>query len=740
MVNSIGHILLAGGALLADSLQPESTVSLEEVNVLAVKQEARLREDAVSSTVLAGSKLFNRNVVALKGISEMVPNLFMPDYGSRVTSSIFVRGIGARMENPAVGMNIDNIPVLNKNGYDFDMADIASVEMLRGPQSTLYGRNTMGGLINITTISPMRWQGWRIMAEGGSGGSYKASVGNYRKLSERTGFSVAGNLNHVDGFYRNSYNNRLTESENGGGVKFKLYHRPTERHYFQNVASVSVVDQNGYPYESVESGEISYNDPCFYRRLLVSDGLTANYRGEGFNLTTVSSLQYLNDNLTLDQDFKPIPYFTLSQRQKEFSGTQDVVVKGSGFEGRYDWLGGAFLFARHMEMRAPVTFKDKGISDMIESHRNEMNPYYPIRWDSREFLLNSDFRIPTWGVALYHESKYRTGNWKFTAGMRVDYESSTLKYHSYCDTGYEVYRKTEGDLLEPYTHIEINVNDKGNIRRGYFNWIPRVSALYDFSEFSGNIYGSISKGYKSGGFNTQLFSDVLRQRLMNIMGIGGTYDVNTVVGYRPEYSWNYELGSHLQFFERRLDLDLSLYLIDCRDQQITMFPGDKATGRIMANAGRSRSFGGEFSMRASPFSMLDLNMSYGYTNARFLKFNDGLEDYGGRYVPYAPRHTLFLQALGHFDFSSGILDRILIDCNLRGVGRIYWDEGNTLMQNPYALLGASISGEFGNTTLQLWGRNLMNESYYTFYFKSMGNEFLQRGKPASVGVTLRILL
>ena len=81
------------------------------------------------------------------------------------------------MDHPAVGLNVDNVPYLNKNAYDFDIADIESVEMLRGPQSTLYGRNTMGGLINVQTLSPMRWQGWRIMAEGGRGNDYRASVG-----------------------------------------------------------------------------------------------------------------------------------------------------------------------------------------------------------------------------------------------------------------------------------------------------------------------------------------------------------------------------------------------------------------------------------------------------------------------------------------------------------------------------------------------------------------------------------
>ena len=121
----------------------------------------------------------------MKGVSEIAPNFFMPDYGSRMTSSIYVRGIGARIDQSAVGLNIDNIPYLNKNGFDFDMLDVERIEVLRGPQSTLYGRNTIAGLINVYTLSPMSWQGVRIMAEGSVPAAGRAGIGIYQKLAPR---------------------------------------------------------------------------------------------------------------------------------------------------------------------------------------------------------------------------------------------------------------------------------------------------------------------------------------------------------------------------------------------------------------------------------------------------------------------------------------------------------------------------------------------------------------------------
>ena len=159
--------------------EPPDTLStaLDEISVTAVKQMSALRNDPTAVSILSGKELERLDIVSIKGISDVVPNFFMADYGSRITSSIYVRGIGARMDQPSVGLNVDNVPYLNKDAYDFDLADIASVEMLRGPQSTLYGRNTMAGVINVTTLSPMRYQGWRIMAQATSRLAFKGSAG-----------------------------------------------------------------------------------------------------------------------------------------------------------------------------------------------------------------------------------------------------------------------------------------------------------------------------------------------------------------------------------------------------------------------------------------------------------------------------------------------------------------------------------------------------------------------------------
>lgn len=714
------------------------TVFLQEVNVSAIKQDANLRTIGVASTIVDRKEAERLNIVSLKTVSDLVPNFYIPDYGSRITSSIYVRGIGARMDQPAVGLIVDNVPVLNKDAYDFDIADIAHVEMMRGPQSTLYGRNTMGGLINITTLSPLRYQGVRLFGEYGSGNSWKMEGSWYHKIGDNIGLSVIGQYQSTDGFYDNEYNGEKCDWEKmmSGRVKFEW--RISRRVSLFNTFSVSNLHQGGYPYEYVPTGTISYNDTCFYKRLNINDGLTIRWLHDKFTFSSISSVQYIDDNMTLDQDFRPIEYFTLTQAKKEWGITQDFVIKSTG-ESKYKWLVGAFAFYKNLDMSAPVIFKDYGISQLIEKHRNDANPTYPIYWNERTFPLNSDFVTKTFGVALYHESKLDLGNWHFTAGLRLDYESVMLDYRSYCDTGYTVYKQNDqtGDY-EFYRNTDIVIDERGNLNKSFLELLPKVSVVYDLPvENSANVYAAIAKGYKSGGFNTQMFSDFLQQRLMRMMGIGALYNIDDIVGYKPEESWNYELGAHLECAGGKVKTDLALFYIDCRNQQLTVFPDGTTTGRVMTNAGKTRSFGAEISVAYFPIMDLGLNFSYGYTNAKFKEYNNGKMDFAGKYIPYAPCHTLFLSAVYDLAVNAEWLDKIVIDANLRGIGEIYWNESNTAVQPFYALLGASLTFVKKNLSLQLWGQNLTNTKYKTFYFVSMNNEFVQRAKPIRIGATLR---
>ena len=151
MASNVSQAVEMSGTESVDTL-----LSLPQVSVTAIKGGALANHDEAVTT-LGHSELERLNVVNIKQVSEIAPNFYMPAYGSRMTSSVYVRGLGTRIDQPVVGLNIDNVPVINKDNFDFDVADIARVEILRGPQNILYGRNTMGGLVNIFTLSPVNF-------------------------------------------------------------------------------------------------------------------------------------------------------------------------------------------------------------------------------------------------------------------------------------------------------------------------------------------------------------------------------------------------------------------------------------------------------------------------------------------------------------------------------------------------------------------------------------------------------
>jgi outer membrane cobalamin receptor len=177
------------GVALADTSR---VYDLDEVVVVSQNKEfMKLRQQPVSSTVLTGTELFSLGSRDLRDIANFVPSFVMPDYGARFTSSIYVRGIGSRVNSPSMGIYIDDVPLVNKSMFNSHVYELDRVDVLRGPQGTLYGINTEGGLVRQYTKNPMNYQGTNINLGIGSLFYRKAEVAHYQKLSDKVAFSVA---------------------------------------------------------------------------------------------------------------------------------------------------------------------------------------------------------------------------------------------------------------------------------------------------------------------------------------------------------------------------------------------------------------------------------------------------------------------------------------------------------------------------------------------------------------------
>ncbi len=770
---TFGVILLPCDVFANESVKErqDSVTVLSEIAVVAkAKQKNNLREEPLSATVVKLGEIERKQITSLSDLSYQTPNLYIPSYGSRMTSSIYIRGLGSRIDNPAVGMYIDNVPYMNKNGFDLDIWDIMRMEVLRGPQSTLYGRNTVGGIINVYTLSPKVYEGIRFSGTYSSGNSYNVKGAYYDKLSKKLALSLGGNYYSSDGFFKNEYDGSNCDWEQGGSGKFRLVYTPNSRLTIDNSFLFGIVQQGGYAYKLYRpeygiTNPVDYNDKSGYERTTISNGLSINYNAEKFNFSSVTSWQYLNDCMTLDQDFTSKSMFTLQQAQNEHTVTQDFVFT-SKQDKKYKWLLGASFFYKGMTMDAPVVFKKDGINELILNNINQMFSKLPppmntanLAFDQPQLDLASDFDLPVIGAALYHQSEYTLGKFTFIGGLRFDFENARIKYNSNTLVDYIYTMTIQMSPMMPPREIRIEKTVEsileGNIKDNYFEVLPKFVIQYSLDK-TGSVYASITRGFKAGGYNTQMFSDILQNELksdlMNdlmssqgggfgsgsmgggMIGGGSTYSVEDIIKYKPEYSWNYEIGTHLNFMDGNLNVDAALFYIECKDQQLTIFPSGTTTGRMMTNAGKTRSVGMEFALKAKVAKGLDLDFSYGYTNAKLTKYFNGI------HVPYVPMNTLNGNVSYTWRNLGRVLDMLSIRVGYNGVGKIFWNEENTVSEDFYSLLNASIYAQKGILSLELWSKNLTDTNYNAFYFMSVGNPFFSQGRPAEFGVTLSLQL
>lgn len=721
------------------------TVSLPDLEVSASRVARPATQQQMQISVIDSRLLDETQAAAPKDVSQLIPNVYMPDYGSSMTSSIYIRGLGSRINEPVMGMVLDGVPLLDKNLYDHTLQDVTRIELLRGPQGSLYGRNSPAGVMEIRTIQPLDLTTYTVrgMVSYATANSVQAQASFYQPVQSNFGWGIAARYRRTDGFYINDYTGKKTDGGQQAGGRIVLDGKPSDEWRVTGTVYTDWVRQGAFPYASVADGRINYNSPGSYERLAILPSLRAEYKHQGWRLQAVASYQYMYDNMHMDNDYTPADIFTLQQTQRQHTATLDALLRAPEPCEWYDWTVGINAYTKANAMQAPVVFMREGIDELILGNANKgIQSVFP---DDSICIRNTTLPIPSTfdllnaGAAVYHQSHFHFGHWHINAGVRIDYEHARMNYLSTADVDY-LFTMIMTDFETVHTRIE------GNRRADYIQVLPRLAVSYDGAW--GTIYGYAAKGYKAGGFNPQIFSTITQNQVMTDMAadMGMHLDMAdprfsdvAITSYRPEKDWTFEIGTHLMPAEG-LKIDLDVFHIQCIDQQVTVFPNGKTTGRMMANAARSRMWGVEAALhyrwqKGNWQGMADA--SYGFTDARFISFDDGMGNYAGHFIPYAPQHTAHALVQAGYRVGRKWLHALAFSARVNVTGPIYWNEQNDCIQAPYALLGANITLDWKYAQLELWGRNLTGTHYDVFYFRSMGNDFLQRGKPRELGATIR---
>lgn len=733
------------------------TYNIGEVVVISSTKETNdLRTLPSSVSVLSPQMIAGRQMDALKDISSFVPNLYMPDYGSKLTSAIYIRGIGARSSGQSIGLYVDNVPYLDKSTFDFELTDIQRIEVLRGPQGTLYGRNAMGGIINVYTLSPLDYQGTKLSLSAGSYGQLKAKASHYNKINDNLGISVGAYYDRNSGFFLNQYNGKKADKEESVGGRFKLDWRINPNLTLAYSFSFEHSNQGAFPYglydkETDIINPVNFNDPSSYKRDMLANQLFLEYKTDKFILTSTTGYQYFKDDMKMDQDFSSLSIFTLNQKQKQNAISEEVAIK-SNTKSNYQWSFGAFGFYEGLHTDGPVNFKKDGVDSVLQKVFNDLKEQHPgmpqLKILDENIYIPGSFDTPSYGLALFHQSTYNnlfTEGLSITAGIRLDYEKQQMDYQS--EAKMKMGMLMSGAMIEldkmfpiPATVMDIHTS------QDFWQVLPKVSLKYECTPTT-FTYLTVAKGYKTGGYNVQMSADLMQSQMqydmmkafenMIPMDIQKPAPVEEVAAYKPEQSWNYEAGIRSELIDNRLSAEITAFYMDIRDLQLTKFV-NSGNGRVLTNAGKAQSFGVEASLRARVFTGLTLDANYGFTRATFRDYNNGKEDFKNNFIPYTPRHTLSLGAQYTHLFKGAWIDQFTASAQFSGAGKIFWTEKNDIGQNFYGTLNARMGVRKGIVNVNLWSRNITNTHYSAFYFESFSNPFIQLGKPFQIGAEVAV--
>ncbi|MBE6311788.1 MAG: TonB-dependent receptor [Bacteroidales bacterium] len=708
------------------------TIELKEVLVYS-RENQELREQPLSYNVVSSNMMARQQITRMPDLTALVPNFYMPEYGSKITSSMFLRGIGARTNDPSVGLYVDNVPILDKSLFDFSFLDLKIIDVLRGPQGTLYGRNSIGGLIRVSTLSPFEYQGVKAQISYGSYNDLKARLSYYHKIKEKLAFSFGGFYDADDGSFRNVVRNeRNSERTFGGRTRWEW--RMTDEWLANFSLSYENVSQNAYPYalydaENDKAGDVAYDAPGKYDRDALTASLSFQKKTEETIVTSTTSFQYLNDKMRMDQDFSPDSIFRLTQCQNSKSLTQEFTFRSTG-KKPYQHVCGVMGFAKWNEVDAPMTLYQTGFRTLVPN----MPAFVSVDDD---IYIPGLFNLRNFGSAIYHQSSYTFWDkLTFTLGLRFDYERAEIDYN----TSASLSATAMGIHMNPVYKL------KGNDQKDFWTLLPKFSAKYDFSDRY-MLYASIAKGYKAGGYSFSMLSNTLQEAMKhakdNIFDNEVILQPLNSVSYKPEYTWNYEIGLHAEPVRSKLFMDVSAYFIRFNDQQIVTYAENGS--RMVSNAARSQNYGAELTMRANPAKDFRVGLSYGFLVAKFkeyeyLKTAEMTMDFAGNHLPFAPGHTFALSAEYKVNVDKKLLDNIIFSAQYNGAGQIYFSEKNDVMQKYYGVLNAKIALRKKGYSLSIWIKNATNAHYYTFYCESLNKSYVQLGNPFRIGAAVTLNL
>ena len=664
-----------------------SAASLDEVVITAERRQTRLQRTPVAATLLDAEDLRATRSWSMSDITALAPSLLTTEHGGS-TSSLFIniRGVMGLHSQTAVATYVDGVYQFEGFGVPLTFNNVESIEVLRGPQGTLFGRNAYGGVLNITTRQPTN------QAEG----EVSLSYGNYAQQRYQASYGgplvkdklfAGGSLlfDQRRGVYTNTVTGDAFDRPQSIAGSLNLRYLAAEQLVLTfNGRFERNEDEGAYPW--VRSDSILFAEPYTVGRDRDNTelrnnhtfSLRADYAADGVDLRSITAYQSYErmfPNL-LDVDFSPADLLKARNTFDINTITQEFQVSSAARAGRrFDWTLGTFAFL------APDGTRDNAfisVSDMGETSRENDN-----RFDNR-------------GLAFYGQGSYQLRpKWEATLGLRYDLERQRLLQ--------------ELRTIDPAGDITVT-QPRREFLANFRAFTPKLTLNYKPTEQT-IIYGQYARGFRPGGLNTSAPTAV-------------------DVPFAPEYSNNYEIGVKNSLFANRLKLNLTGFLLQQRDQQITVI---EEANFLTRNTGSVNNLGAELELEVLPARGLQLLWNASVSDAEYRTLTVVVagenQDLSGNKALFNPPFMSFLALQYTYEVSKEV--SVFGRAEQRYLAAHYLNLDNVIRQDAYALYSGRLGVRYKQIELALWGRNLSDERYRTW---ATGVFLL--GTPRMYGATL----
>ncbi|WP_254604976.1 TonB-dependent receptor [Sphingomonas bacterium] len=687
-----------------------SPAGLADIVVTAQRRSENVQQVPIAISAISGAYLQSRDITSIDQIGQVAPNVKIERTpGNKTVAQISIRGSvtinPAITFEPAVGLYVDGVYIAKAQGNVFDVADLERVEVLRGPQGTLYGRNTLAGAVNLVTRKPT----------GVAGGSLEASYGNFNDrrikgaidLPAVSIFSlkVSGQYEKRDGFiairpnpypaasaFASPVLTDRTNDLNGFGIMAQLRAQFSDRlvadysydfsrtdqqpNYLQlysvnrNGAASDIFDPASRGYSGIplylfankaRQSSGSVNSQEYERERIEGHALTVAYTIGAATLKSISAYRKLNFDDSLDLDGTPIAVAVSERHTAYHSFSQELQLTGKALDSRLNYVLGGYYF------------DDNGFTNNPQTYF-----FGQSRFDSR-------YGSKTQAEAAYGQVDATVlPKLTLTGGLRYNHETKSV-------TRLLNVLPALGSPAATPTITVINVPYGVIPSVSYSDVSPAATLRYDFTSRI-NAYARYAKGFKSGGFNGE----------SNVAGAptaacpSGALEL--CQPYRPETVDSYELGFKSRLIGNTLQLNVAAFWDEHRDIQLSAFQGNGSAASLVLNAGAARIRGLELEMTAQPTAHFTANASFAYLDTHYRSFIDGgIDVAGNRAFPQAPHYNVGVGT--DWEFAEGGWGKAHLIGDLSFVSSYY--------TFPYALQGSSSLTQIASNSRSP-GRTIVN--------------------------------